>query len=226
MPLELDHIFLGVRSPANGRERLRALGLTPTYARAHPGQGTANVCFAFDNAFVELLYVTDLDEALAPGVARIALARRCGAAAPPANPFGIAWRTTEENGPAELPLETWGYRPPYVPPGAAIAVASASDDAAQPLLFTFPGTAAPRSWPAERRGALQRSSGFARVDVRYHTAQGESVDAVRQLAQAGVLELGKPGDAPRVVLRLTGAAREPLEVELPSFAARIPEFTA
>lgn len=59
--MELDHFF--VFTPLCGgslRARLAALGLTETYQRVHPGQATANVCFVFDDAYLELLWLTSL----------------------------------------------------------------------------------------------------------------------------------------------------------------------
>lgn len=51
--LELDHVFVFC-TPGDGlEERMKAHGFVETYRRRHPGQGTQNVCFCFDNAFVE-----------------------------------------------------------------------------------------------------------------------------------------------------------------------------
>jgi hypothetical protein len=47
--LEIDHLFVFIEPDGPEIEALRRLGLVETYRRAHPGQGTANVCFAFDN---------------------------------------------------------------------------------------------------------------------------------------------------------------------------------
>ena len=55
--IELDHLLVFVE-PAEAApggavfERLAALGLEPSFARRHAGQGTANLCYAFDNAYL------------------------------------------------------------------------------------------------------------------------------------------------------------------------------
>lgn len=42
-------------------------------------------------------------------------------------------------------------------------VATDSDDPMQPMLFSFPGSAAPSEWPAERRGRLQRDGSWGQI---------------------------------------------------------------
>jgi len=74
--LELDHIFFFVRPGGREAGALARAGLREAYRRRHPGQGTANVCYAFDNAFLELLWVEDWDEINSPAVARTKLAER------------------------------------------------------------------------------------------------------------------------------------------------------
>jgi hypothetical protein len=94
MTVELDHLFLLTTPAAPEVAALAALGLTPTYRRTHVGQGTANVCYAFANAFLEVLWVTDAAEAQSPPVARMQLAARAAWPTGQSSPFGIAWRPT------------------------------------------------------------------------------------------------------------------------------------
>ncbi|MEO1271293.1 MAG: hypothetical protein AAFX99_24640, partial [Myxococcota bacterium] len=77
-------------------------GLVETYRRAHPGQGTANVCYALDNAFLELLWVVDLDEALSPAIRRTGLALRSEWKRHGISPFGIAWRLSSADAPQPI----------------------------------------------------------------------------------------------------------------------------
>jgi hypothetical protein len=150
--MPLDHLFLFTAPDAlPERAALAALGLRETYHRAHPGQGTANVCFAFDDAYLELLWLTDEAEARSDAVRRTRLADRAAWRTAGTCPFGFAWR-----GPADV--ETWPYQPPYLP--FPIPVAVASDDPRQPMWFQSPGTTTPLDWPAERRGRLQHDAGF------------------------------------------------------------------
>jgi hypothetical protein len=155
--VELDHLFFLASPDAPELRRLDALGLTPTYRRTHVGQGTANVCYCFDNSFLEVLWVTSQEEARTAAVARMQLAERSDWRTTGVNPFGLAWRPS---GGENTHVSTWQCTPPYLPAGVAIDVATDSDDLTQPLMFTFPGSRAPLQWPAERRGTLQTPAGF------------------------------------------------------------------
>jgi hypothetical protein len=138
-----------------------ALGLVETYRRRHEGQGTANACYAFENAFIELLWIEDPAAVMSDAVARLALADRAAWRSRGTSPFGIALRPTADAGKAPaLPVESWRFTPPYLPAGSPIEVAKASDDHRLLLLFAFPGSTAPALWPAARRGALQQAAGF------------------------------------------------------------------
>ena len=160
--LELDHVFVFVTP---GAPEAAALGLCESYRRRHPGQGTANVCYCFDNAYLELLWVTDRAELTAPAVARTRLAERADWRRTGASPFGIALRGPDPDTP--LPFESWDYAAPFLPAGMAIPVAVASDDPRQPFLFRSPGTARPDTWPDDaggsRAGARQRPIGLAEI---------------------------------------------------------------
>jgi hypothetical protein len=164
--VELDHVFV-FTTPGGPEERmLDALGLRCTYRRAHPGQVTANARYAFENAFLELLGITDAAETARDGIRRTRLLERSRWRHDATSPFGIGWRPSEARSEAASELAapsiaTWAFRPPYLPGPTAIDVAEASDDPRQPMLFAFPGSRAPRDWAAERRGALQSGAGFS-----------------------------------------------------------------
>ena len=52
----LDHVVVAVRDLAAATETYRALlGRAPSWRGAHPGAGTANTLFRFDNSYLELL---------------------------------------------------------------------------------------------------------------------------------------------------------------------------
>lgn len=155
-PLAIDHVFMFIEPDGPEIDALKRLGFTETYRRVHPGQGTANVCFAFDNLYLELLWLTSEAEARSPAIARTRLWERSQWRRLGTCPFGIAVRGDLAG--AGVPV--WDYRPPYLPPDRRIAVATDSDDPMQPMLFSFPGGTAPRDWPAEQRGRLQRDAGW------------------------------------------------------------------
>lgn len=159
MTLSVDHFFLFIEPDGPEIEALKRLGLTETCRRAHPGQGTANACFAFDNLYLELLWLASEAEARSAPIARTRLWERSRWCETGASPFGLAVRGDL----AAAGVPTWDYRPPYLPEGVAIPVASASDDPALPMVFVSPGHQSPVDWPEARRGQLQGSAGFGKV---------------------------------------------------------------
>ncbi len=217
MTAVLDHIFVFVPPDApNERQHLANLGLTETYQRAHPGQGTANVCYAFENAFLELLWLTDPQEAASAPIARTALAQRGQWRRNNASPFGIAWRLPP--GHHTQPVPTWHYRPPYLPGDMSIHMAIGSQDPQHPLLFASPGKNAPSQWPAQRQQNLQRSGGFTRIKgLTLHNSPGfEPLDA---LATLGLVRLAPAQPQPKLVVHLGRTDGTVVDLELPSCTA-------
>ncbi len=180
--MELDHVFL-----ISGYEgvpwidRLTDKGLVETYRRTHHGQGTANVCFAFDNAFIELLWITDPTEARSEPIARTRLFERANGGCP----IGIAWR-----GETDSRIALWEYRPPYLTDGLSIPVAKSSDDPGLPMLFQSPGRLGPAHWTAERRGALQQAANFRRLQLILHT-NGPPTPDLAVLAKHSILTINQ-----------------------------------
>lgn len=215
--LELDHVFIFVAEEGPDLASLRALGLTETYRRRHPGQGTANICFAFDNLFLECIFLTDAEEARSAAIARTGLYERARFRETGACPLGLAWRGERTGTP--LADFTWDFSPPYLPPGMSIAVSVESDDFRRPMIFAAPGSAPPTEWPAERRGSLQAASGLGAVmSVRLAwPRQVPPGPVLTSLAAASLLKLvPAPGEA--YALSLTVArhgAQGPLQIALP-----------
>ena len=63
MGIELDHVFVCTAPEAPEARELSQFGLREGPPNQHPGQGTACRRFAFQNAMLELLWVTDKEEA-------------------------------------------------------------------------------------------------------------------------------------------------------------------
>lgn len=201
--LEIDHLFMFIEPGGPEIEALQRLGLTETYRRAHPGQGTANACFAFDNLYLELLWLTSKVEARSPAIERTRLWERSQWRTLGTCPFGIAFRGDL----ASAGVPTWDYRPPYLPPGVSIQVATDSDDPTQPMLFSFPGSTAPDHWPAERRGRLQRDAGWGEaggVVLRLAAGVAPCAALVALGGAAGIELLRGEGSAHGVSLELLG----------------------
>jgi hypothetical protein len=62
MALAFDHVFICCENPQAAERVLTDFGLQFGRRRIHHGQGTANACAFFDNAYLELLWRHDDDE--------------------------------------------------------------------------------------------------------------------------------------------------------------------
>ena len=131
--MEIDHIFICVPPKANEAELLIDFGFSEGSANNHPGQGTANRRFFFDNAVIELLFLTDSDEARSELTRPTRLYERLTSKRGEDSPFGICFRPADGNDIKEASFPCWAYRPTYLPPYLHIAVADASID--EPMWF-------------------------------------------------------------------------------------------
>lgn len=157
----IDHIFMLVDPGGPEIAQMTELGLLETYRRVHTGQGTRNICYCFDNMFLELLWVDDPKAARSPTIKRTGLYERASWRSQEVCPFGIAWRTPASG--TEPEILTWAFSPPYLPAGMTIDVAEDSDDLRQPMMFRSPGSAPPIDWLPEKRGGLQHGCGLGGV---------------------------------------------------------------
>src|SRR5215475_4921008 len=96
MSFEIDHIFICTAVGAPEAERLIEFGLAEGSPNHHPGQGTANRRFFFENAMLELLWVDDAEEVQREGIRRLALWERWSQRNLGASPFGICYRPTRD----------------------------------------------------------------------------------------------------------------------------------
>lgn len=129
--MQIDHIFIRVRPGGPEADLLREFGLTEGSGNVHPGQGTANRRFFFANAFIELLWIANEEEARSPVTSPTMLHERLSLEGS-ASPFGICLRPSSAAEVADF--ETWDYRPAYLPPGMAIGIA-ANTPLTEPMWF-------------------------------------------------------------------------------------------
>jgi hypothetical protein len=121
MRLELDHVFVCCATGASEAEALLALGIREGSSNVHPGQGTSNRRFFFENFYLELLWVANAVEARSERTWRTRLWERWSGRASGACPFGVIFRPTKT--PVAAPFATWSYQPQYLPAGASIEFA-------------------------------------------------------------------------------------------------------
>ena len=167
MTYALDHVFVCCAEGAPEAERLVRLGLAEGAPNTHPGQGTACRRFFFENAYLELIWVTDAQEAQAEPAARARLWPRWSQRATDASPFAVILRPTGGDEP-DPPFASWAYHPAYLPPHLGIDVAEAT----------------PLSEPAFFYIAFARPPGLMQTQPRGHRLRVRRISAI---------EVGMPG---------------------------------
>jgi hypothetical protein len=129
----LDHLFICTSPGAPEAALLIAFGLTEGPRNTHPGQGTANRCFFFQNAMLELLWVENEEEAKSALTQPTRLWERWVGRGRSSSPFGVCFKPTGEIDTPPFPV--WKYRPKYLPEPLSIDIATNKDILTEPMLF-------------------------------------------------------------------------------------------
>ncbi|VFQ43306.1 hypothetical protein [Desulfoluna butyratoxydans] len=130
----LDHVFIFVSEGAPEADCLLTFGFTEGTPNTHPGQGTSNRRFFFNNMMLELLWVSNVDEAKRDVTKPTRFLERWSRRTRDASPFGIVLGAPS----GDLPFDTWDYAPDYLPAGLSFAVGTNSDRLAEPMVFAMP----------------------------------------------------------------------------------------
>jgi hypothetical protein len=190
MSLELDHLFICTDVGAPEASRLADFGLTEGEPNTHPGQGTACRRFFFHNAYLELLWVCDADEARSERIRATRLWDRWAQRNDGVCPFGFAFRPIALHA-GPLPFRTWEYRPPYLPETASIPIATNSDVLIEPMLFYMAFARRPDSYPAAKRPMIEHAAGLHRItslELTIPSAETCSPE-LRQVSSVGLVRL-------------------------------------
>lgn len=186
--MELDHLFIRTWPGAPEAQRLLAAGLSEGSGNRHPGQGTANRRFFFENAFIELLWIDDDAAVRSAATARTQLAQRLGGDSE-ASPFGVCLRPSPSGDSA--PFSTWAYRPGYLPGGMQVDIADHAP-LREPMWFYLAQGSAPEHAPAARRQPMVHAAGMRRITAVTITLPAPPPYSAAAQA-SGVVEL-KAGD--------------------------------
>lgn len=190
MPIELDHIFILVPCQAPGAGRLTEIGLNEGDPNSHPGQGTACRRFFFRNAYLELLWLSDVDEVQSGLVPRMRLLERWTSKHGSACPFGLVFRPAARPD-CPPPFDVWEYRPGYLAAPQIIEVGTNSEAIAEPLLFHLPFAVRPDLNSALAPQPREHSAGLeniSRVELVSPHSHGPSRE-FRALVEAGLVQL-------------------------------------
>lgn len=156
--MQIDHIFIRARAGGPEAELLSSMGLTEGSGNHHPGQGTENRRFFFQNGFIELLWIADADEIQSAQTRRTMLLERL--TQDDASPFGICFRPSSGEG--EAPFPHWQYTPAYLPPGLTIDIGT-DVPLSEPMCFFLATAVAPHAYPIERREPLSHALGVSQI---------------------------------------------------------------
>jgi hypothetical protein len=205
--IELDHAIVFCARGAPEAAALRAQGLVDASGQAHPGQGTANRRFSFANAFLELLWVENEDEARSDAVRPAQLWERWRGRTSGLCPFGLAFRPGSD--PAEPPpFPTRSYRPSYLPEGFSIEV-GVGVEPTEPLLFYLP-FARRRRPPSEGVEQPPGISELVGVRLQLRRAVHRS-EPFSRLASTGLVRISAAADY-LMELVFLGAKAEPIDL--------------
>ncbi|MFK7859714.1 MAG: hypothetical protein AB8B64_12880 [Granulosicoccus sp.] len=134
MSIELDHIILLTGEGAPLANLLVEAGLVEGSSNIHPGQGTSNRRFFFQNTTLEFLYVHDLVETTSGPAQGLRFGDR--SLDSDASPFGLVMRTVK--GDAEIPFDGWKYCPDYFASDMCFFVGVNSNNLKEPLCICMP----------------------------------------------------------------------------------------
>jgi len=134
MNLSLDHIFIITEPGASVAERLAETGLVEGSSNVHPGQGTSNRRFFLYGFTLELLYISDAQEAVNGAGKRLGIFERWRDIK--ASPFGMVVRVASAGTSPDFP--GWQYFPDYFDGKLAFHVGENSGLFEEPLCICMP----------------------------------------------------------------------------------------
>jgi hypothetical protein len=188
----VDHAFIGCTTGAPQGDALLRLGFVEGSGNTHPGQGTANRRFFFENFMLELVWVTDPAEVQNERTRRTRLWERCQGQDSQVSPFGIIFRPTGTP-PGAPPFATWAYAPVYLPPGLVMQVAE-STSLYEPELFYLPFLtrgAARRPEPVSHALPIRRIRGLS-VGLRNRDALSAASSCAEQQGLVSYFQAPQP----------------------------------
>jgi len=162
MAMELDHLFVCTAPGAPEAEQLVQFGLREGPPNQHPGQGTANRRFAFANAMIELLWVSDAEEAQSDGARRMLLWERWSGREGHASPFGICLRPSDSHM-TEPPFPAWDYHPSYLPEPLCLHIGEAGVEEPMWVYLSFMRRAQREQWFSDHPIGIREITGLTLV---------------------------------------------------------------
>jgi len=181
MGMELDHLFICASEGAPEAEKLVQFGLHEGPPNQHPGQGTANRRFAFANAMIELLWVSDPTEAQNQSTSRTLLWERWSGRKDLACPFGICLRPADSQD-QRPPFPAWEYRPGYLPDPLCLHIGDAGLEEPMWVYLSFMRRAQREKWFTEHPIGIREITGLTLT-----TPMPLRSDASQKIVKSGIV---------------------------------------
>lgn len=134
--MTIDHIFIFTTDNGQVADELVEFGLTEGSSRIHPGQGTTNRKFYFDNFFLEVLWVHDEAEIKSEAMKTIGLFERSAFHQNEFSRFGLCLVNDDDTD--KLFENAADYQPSYFPEGMKINYLKNDLQPSLPWTFRLP----------------------------------------------------------------------------------------
>lgn len=134
--MEVDHIFVFSNNHGKEADDLVDFGLTEGSNRIHPGQGTTNRKFYFENFFLEILWVINEQEIQNTITAKTKLWERSQFQKNEHSPYGLC--LVNSNSTDRLFEKSEIYQPSYFPKGMSIDIITNDQFPQLPWTFRLP----------------------------------------------------------------------------------------
>ncbi|QLG45289.1 VOC family protein [Costertonia aggregata] len=134
--MEVDHIFIFSNNKGKEANDLVEFGLTEGSSRLHPGQGTTNRKFYFDNFFLEILWVVNEEEIRSELTAKTKLWERSQFKKNGNSRFGLCLVNSELTD--KLFEKSEIYEPDYFPKDMSIDIITNEQNPDLPWTFRLP----------------------------------------------------------------------------------------
>lgn len=134
--MSIDHIFIFTDDHGIVADKLVDFGLTEGSNRVHVGQGTTNRKFYFDNFFLEILWVHNIDEITNDKTKPMGLWQRAAYKNNHFSPFGLCLVNADDT--EMIFKNAYKYQPDYFPQGMEIEIIKNEDQTDLPWTFRLP----------------------------------------------------------------------------------------
>lgn len=134
--MEIDHIFIFSNKKGIEADDLVEFGFTEGSSRVHPGQGTTNRKFYFENFFLEILWVISEKEIQSEVTAKTKLWERSQFQKNQHSRFGLCLVNSESTD--ELFQQSEVYQPDYFPKEMSIDIITNEENPKLPWTFRLP----------------------------------------------------------------------------------------